>query len=78
MIKKMIGFRVKELRISKAYMSQDEFSKKIGWNKAYLSRVESGKQNITIENLLVICNGLDVTLSYFFSPFDSLIDVEGV
>lgn len=77
MIRQKIGNRVKELRISKQYMNQEEFSKKIGWDKAYLSRVESGKQNITIDNLLVICNGLGITLSDFFSTFDIPIKYEG-
>ena len=77
MIRLKIGDRVKELRISKQYMNQEEFSKKLGWDKAYLSRVESGKQNITIDNLVVICNGLGITLSDFFSTFDKLIKYEG-
>lgn len=77
MIRQKIGNRVKELRISKQYMNQEEFSKKIGWDKAYLSRVESGKQNITIDNLVVICNGLGITLSDFFSTFDTQIKYEG-
>lgn len=32
-------------------MSQEEFSKKINLDRTYLSRVESRKQNITIDNL---------------------------
>lgn len=77
MIRQKIGDRVRELRISKQYMNQEEFSKKIGWDKAYLCRVESGKQNITIDNLVVICYGLGISLSDFFSPFDALINYEG-
>lgn len=77
MIRQKIGERIKELRISKQYMNQEEFSKKIGCDKAYLSRVESGKQNITIDNLVVICNGLGITLSDFFSTFNTHIVCEG-
>ena len=77
MIRRRIGERVKNLRISKQYMNQEEFSKKIGWDKSYLCRVESGKQNITIDNLIVICNGLGITLSEFFSTFDTPIKYEG-
>lgn len=77
MIKEKIGNRVKELRVSKKYMNQDEFSKIIGWDKTYLCRVESGKQNITIDNLLMICNGLGITLSEFFSTFNDVIEYEG-
>ena len=31
-----------------------------------MSRVESGKQNITIETLIKICEGLEVSLKDFF------------
>lgn len=77
MIRQEIGIRIKELRISKQYMNQKEFSKKIGCDKTYLSRVERGKQNITIDNLVTICNGLGITLSDFFSTFNSPIASEG-
>lgn len=32
----------------------------------YLSRVESGKQNLTVETLIRICECLDITLKEFF------------
>lgn len=77
MIRQKIGVRIKELRLSKQYMNQEEFSKKIGCDKAYLSRVECGKQNITIDNLVGICYGLGITLSDFFSTFNTPIICEG-
>ena len=35
MIRQKIGDRTKKLRISKQSMNQEEFSKKIGWDKSY-------------------------------------------
>ena len=58
MLKENIGKRVRDLRVTKIDLNQEEFSKKIGFDRTYLSRLESGKQNITIENLNNICNGL--------------------
>lgn len=69
MLKNAIGKRIKELRIITNEYSQEQLADKIGWDRAYISRIESGKQNITIENLNQICNALGVTLSDFFSPF---------
>ena len=66
MLKEQIGKRVKILRITKTNMNQEDFSKMIGVDRTYLSRLETGKQNITIENLNVICNGLQITLKEFF------------
>ncbi len=70
MLKEIIGKRVRDLRIIQTNLNQEEFSKKIHIDRTYLSRIESGKQNITIENLNAICNGLGITLKTFFEPFN--------
>ena len=76
MIKEKIGNRIKEIRLFTLKISQEELATKIGCDRTFLSRVESGKQNITIENLYGICLGLNVSLSTFFEPFSS-IKIEG-
>lgn len=43
-----LGKRIKYLRVNKAKLSQEDFSKKIGLDRSYLSRIESGNQNVTI------------------------------
>jgi len=60
-----IGGRVKELR-SKQNLSQKDLALICGLDRTYLSRVESGKQNITIEKLLILCAKLNVSLKEFF------------
>lgn len=65
----MIGQRVRELRISKTSLSQEDFASLIGLDRTYLSRVESGKQNLTLESISIICSGLHISLSEFFGPF---------
>lgn len=69
-----IGNRIKELRISKANLSQEDFALQLGLDRTYLSRIESGKQNLTIEKLNDICNGLHITLNDFFQPFNEFIE----
>lgn len=64
-----IGKRIRELRINKLNMTQDDFAKVLDVDRTYLSRVESGKQNITVKTLVFICNKLDVSLNEFFSSF---------
>lgn len=73
MLKDLVGRRIKELRIITKDYSQAELADLIGCDRAYLSRVESGKQNVTIENLNQICNALGVSLKKFFEPFDTEI-----
>lgn len=71
-IKEKIGQRIKEIRMFDLKISQDELASKIGWDRTFLSRVESGKQNLTIENLNILCNALNLTLADFFSVFTSI------
>ena len=72
MEKEMIGKRIKELRISKTNLSQEDFANKIGFDRTYLSRIENGKLNLTIETLCLICSGLGVSLKDFFNPFSNI------
>lgn len=65
-----IGNRIKELRMNKLKITQEEFAKILGVDRTYLSRVESGKQNLTLNTLIDICSKLEVSLSEFFSPLD--------
>lgn len=70
MIKKLVGYRIKELRINNLNMTQEEFAKLLNCDRTYLSRIESGKQNITLESLEHICNLLNVSLKDFFMYMD--------
>ena len=63
----IIGNRIRFLRINYTNYSQDEFASRIDVDRSYLSRVESGKQNITLETLIRICEeGLGISLKRFF------------
>lgn len=67
MVKKEIGKKIKQLRKNNLELTQDEFAKRLGWDRTYLSRIESGKQNLTLDSLVLICKNLDVSLADFFS-----------
>lgn len=61
-----IGFRIKSLRQERG-LTQTEFAKVCGFDRTYLSRVEKGKQNITMETFLLICSQLQITPDEFFT-----------
>jgi len=65
MIKQQIGNRIKERR-NAAGMSQEKFALMIDMDRTYLASVESGKRNISIENLQKIIVGLGFTFEEFF------------
>ncbi len=71
MIRKLVGNRIKELRINNLNMTQNELAEKLKWDRTFLSRVESGKQNITIDSLERICKILNISLKEFFMYMDN-------
>ena len=65
MIKENFGKRVRELRLDMK-LSQEKFALKINMDRTYFSSVESGKRNISLENIKKIADGLNVTLEELF------------
>lgn len=65
MIKSYFGKRVRELRKNKG-LSQEKFALLIDMDRTYFASVESGKRNISIENIAKIADGLNVTLEELF------------
>ena len=63
---KLVGKRIKYLRVTKLGVSQEEFAKKIGIDRTYFCKLEAGKKNPTLETLNKICAGLNITLKDFF------------
>ena len=57
--------RIKLLRLKKS-MTQIELATLCGFEKASMSRIESGKTNITIITLRKISKVLDVEITEFF------------
>ncbi len=64
-IKVSLGKKIKELRVAKN-LSQEEFAALTDLNRSYLSSLENGKKNVTIDNLVKIALCLDVPLPYLF------------
>jgi len=71
-----VGETIKFLRNKNTNLSQEEFAVKVGLDRTYLSRVESGQKNITLETLNEICNGLGVTITEFFLVYDEMLPID--
>lgn len=59
------GQRVKTLRLQLG-LSQEAFADKCGLDRTYISGIERGVRNPTLEVIAVIADGLGVGLSYLF------------
>jgi DNA-binding Xre family transcriptional regulator len=62
-----IGDNIKQIRISKK-ISQVELAAKCKFKIPNMSRIESGKNNLTIKSLLTIAKALDENLFYILTP----------
>ena len=65
-IRTSIGIRIKELRDARK-VSQDSLAYSINMSRSYLAEVETGKRNISIQNIARISEGLGVSIKEFFN-----------
>jgi len=65
MIKEKFGIRIKELRKKKG-CSQEKLALLIGMDRTYYSSVESGKRNISLENIKKIADGFEISIEELF------------
>lgn len=49
-------------------MSQEAFAYSMGMSRTYFAEAETGKRNISIENIDGIAKGLGISLREFFDP----------
>ena len=67
-LKKQFGKRIKTFR-KETGLSQEKFALKIEMDRTYYASVESGKRNVSLENIKKIADGLGVSLSKLFEEF---------
>ncbi len=65
-IKVRVGNRIRELRQGKGF-SQEVMAPMVGMHRTYLSDVELGKRNISLENLEKLWNFFGISAEEFFS-----------
>lgn len=61
-----VGERIRQLRTAKG-LSQIALAEKLGIDRAYLSLVENGKQELCLRNIDLLAQGLGVSLSKLFT-----------
>jgi transcriptional regulator with XRE-family HTH domain len=61
-----IGQKVKKTRLKKQ-ITQEQLAFECNFEKARISKIESGRINLTVRSLLSICNALDIKIDKLFS-----------
>lgn len=69
-IQKAFGACIRQFR-TETGLSQEKFALKINMDRTYYASVETGRRNISIENIKKIADGLDLSLSDLFSAVDN-------
>ena len=64
--KQMLGARIKNIRNKKG-LTQEQLSEKMEINPKYLSSIERGNENPTLNTLIKLSESLEVDLSEIFS-----------
>lgn len=65
-IKTKIGRKIRELRLRKKY-SQEKLAELAGLHFTYVSSVERGERNISLENIERIAKALEVNIKELFN-----------
>lgn len=65
-IKQMIGARIADIRAQKG-MTQEHLAGKMGISSKYLSSIERGKENPTLNTIITLSEALNVDLGEIFS-----------
>lgn len=68
-IKAKVGQRIKELR-TELKLSQEGLGLKAEVDRTYVTDVENGRRNVSVEILERLINALDVSFSKFFDSKD--------
>ncbi len=69
-IQKAFGACVRKFR-NDTGLSQEKFALKINMDRTYYASVESGRRNISIENIKKIADGLGLSLADLFTAVDN-------
>lgn len=66
----ILGDTLRFIRLNSTKLSQEDLADKVGLERTYISKIESGKKNVTVETLGSICEGLGITVTYFFNMYE--------
>lgn len=65
-IKQKIGDRIKEVRVEKK-LSQEVVALNAGIEMFFMTHIENGRRNVSVETLEKVLTGLEISFSDFFN-----------
>jgi transcriptional regulator with XRE-family HTH domain len=64
-----LGAMVRRLRLERGF-SQESFAQECGLERPHVGKIERGEVNVTVATTLRLIDGLDLTLTGFFSELE--------
>ena len=61
-----VAITIKSLRVARQ-LSQEELAERAGLDRTYISGIERGVRNITLDSLESVINALDIDISIFLT-----------
>ena len=66
-IQQKFGERVKKIRLQKG-ISQEKLAELAGLHRTYISSIELGKRNVSLQNIQALAFALEVSIHQLFIP----------
>ena len=64
-LRQRFGIKIKELRVGTG-LSQEAFADKCGYARTYMSRIETGKANVSLDAIETLATALRITPGELF------------
>lgn len=64
-LRQRFGYRVRDLRKASG-LSQEAFADKVGFARTYMSRIETGRANPSLDAVQTMADGLEISVSDLF------------
>lgn len=64
------GERLRDLRHERGWSSQEDFAHHVGLDRTYVSGLERGRRNPTLDVIVKLAHGLDVTPSELLATIE--------
>lgn len=70
-IEEKFGAVLRTVRISKG-LSQEKLAENANLHRTYIGSIERGERNISLKNIILICNALNISTSDFFKEIEKI------
>ena len=64
-LRKRFGERIRDLRKAKGF-SQEAFADKCGFSRSYMSRIETGGSNLSLDAIETLASALEISVEKLF------------